>query len=283
MYNMQYGNRLCMVNVEVKVKIVYKLNELLQSAYRKMKSALLIYNRCSKYVMNYIDITLPICNNNIMKDSNIQLRDGLYGFEFRDIDHRRTPSDEPRKRYEIKQLWQRSHEIINLAARGFKHTDIAEILGITPTTVSSTLNSELGRVKLSDIRQEKDEEAKKISEKIRVLTNKAIATYHEIFDNENGEATLRDRKSVADTVLLELSGLRVPTKVQSQSISTVLTKEELENFKNRGKRAAEEIGVVIESTIHEGNAESMCEPSMCEPADESSNEPAESSTIKEEI
>jgi len=280
MYNIQDGERLCMVNVEVKVKIVYELNEL--SADRKMKSALLIYNRCSKYVMNYIDISLPICNNDIMK-GNIQLRDGLYGFEFRYIDHRRTPSDEPRKRYEIKQLWQRSHEIINLAARGFKHTDIAEILGITPTTVSSTLNSELGRVKLSDIRQEKDEEAKKISEKIRVLTNKAIATYHEIFDNENGEATLRDRKSVADTVLLELSGLRVPTKVQSQSISTVLTKEELENFKNRGKRAAEEIGVVIESTIHEGNAESMCEPSMCEPADESSNEPAESSTIKEEI
>lgn len=181
-----------------------------------------------------------------MDRGKIQTRDGLYGFEFRDIDKRRTPSDQPRKRYEIKQLWQRSHEIINLAAQGWKSVDIAEILGITPATVSSTLNSELGELKLSEIRQSRDEEAKKTAEKIRVLTAKAIQTYHEIFDNESGEATLKDRKDVADTVLLELSGLRVPTKTQTQSISTVLTASEIESFKNRGKKAAEEMGIVID-------------------------------------
>ena len=178
----------------------------------------------------------------------VQSRNGLYGFEFRDVDHRRTPEDEPRKRYEIKQLWQRSHEIVNLAARGFKQTDIAEVLGITPACVSDTLNSELGKLKLSEVRFSRDEEAKKTSEKIRVLTAKALATYHEIFDNESGEATLRDRKDVADTIVLELSGLRVPTKIQSQSVSTVLTKKELEEFKNRGKKAAEEMGLVIDVT-----------------------------------
>ena len=173
---------------------------------------------------------------------DVQTRNGLYGFEFRDVDLRRTPEGEPRKRYEIKALWQRSHEIINLAARGFKQTDIAEVLNISEATVSLTLNSELGQKKLAEIRNVRDEDAKKTSEKIRILTNKAIETYHEIFDNENGEASLKDRKDVADTVLLELSGLRAPTRVQTSSVSTVLTAEEIERFKNRARVAAKESG-----------------------------------------
>ena len=178
----------------------------------------------------------------------VQTREGLYGFEFREVDLRRTPEGEVRKRYEIKALWQRSHEIINLAARGFSNVEIAEIMGVTPACVSMTLNSELGQKKLSDIRQDRDAEAKKVSEKIRVLTNKALQTYHEIFDNEDGQATLGDRKDVADTVLLELSGLRAPTKIQSTSVSTVLSAEEIKAFKERGIKAAENAGLVIDVT-----------------------------------
>ena len=177
--------------------------------------------------------------------SEAQVRNGLYGFEFRDQDLRRRDPGE-RKTYDIKQLWQRSHEIVNLAARGFKQTQIAEILNIDPQTVSNTLNSELGQKKLSDIRLERDEEAKKVSEKIRVLTNKALQVYHEIFDDQSGECTLRDKRDTANTVLLELSGLRAPTKIHSQHVSTTLTLEELNEFKRRGIQAAKENGLVIE-------------------------------------
>ena len=177
--------------------------------------------------------------------SEAQVRNGLYGFEFRDQDLRRRDQSE-RKTYDIKQLWQRSHEIVNLAARGFKQTQIAEILNIDPQTVSNTLNSELGQKKLSEIRLERDEEAKKVSEKIRVLTNKALQVYHEIFDDQSGECTLRDKRDTANTVLLELSGLRAPTKIHSQHVSTTLTLEELNEFKRRGIQAAKENGLVIE-------------------------------------
>jgi DNA-binding CsgD family transcriptional regulator len=176
----------------------------------------------------------------------IQTRNGLYGFEFRDTDLRRKESGE-RKTYEIKSLWQRNHEIVNLAARGFKQTDIARILNIDPQTVSNTLGSQLGLLKLSEIRKFRDEEAKVVSEKIRVLTNRALEVYHEIFDNADGSATVKDRKEVADTVLLELSGLRAPTKVQSQTIHTVLTPDELNEFKKRGVEAAKETGIVIDA------------------------------------
>lgn len=175
----------------------------------------------------------------------VQKRKGLYGFEYRDVDLRRAEEGE-RKVFNIKQLWQRNHEILNLASQGHNHTTIAEILGITPACVSQTINSDLGQIKLSELRQSRDDEAKKNLEKVRILTAKAIQVYHEIFDNESGEATLKDRKDVADTVVLELSGLKVPTKVQGSYISTVLTKEEIEEFKNRGKQASKQIGLTID-------------------------------------
>jgi predicted transcriptional regulator len=175
--------------------------------------------------------------------SEVSRRKGLYGFEFLDTDNRRANEGE-RKTYEIKQLWQRNHEIINLSARGFKNVEIAEILGITPTCVSQTLNSELGERKLSEIRLERDEDAKKTVEKIRVLTSKALQVYHDIFDSD--ESTMSAKKDVADTVVLELSGLRAPTRVQSVSAQYTLTKEELEDFKRRGAEAAKEAGIVID-------------------------------------
>ena len=172
-------------------------------------------------------------------------RDGLYGFEYREEDRRRVPLEE-RKTYDIQGLWQRHHEIVNLASRGFKQTEIAEILNINPQTVSNTLNSQLGKEKLSEIRLERDDEAKKIHEKVRILTNKAIETYHQAFDDTSGEMGLKDKLKVADTVLVELSGLRAPTRIQTHSISTVLTIEEIEALKKRGIAAARESGLIID-------------------------------------
>lgn len=178
----------------------------------------------------------------------VKTRNGLYGFEYLEHDYRRRDDEARPLRWEIKQLWQRSHEIVNLSARGFKNSEIAEILNITPATVSNTLNGKLGQLKLSEIRQDRDQEAKKIAEKIKVLTNKALDVYHEIFDNESGEASLKDRKAAADTVVLELSGLRAPTKVQTQSAHYHLSREEIEEFKQRAIQASLESNSPINVT-----------------------------------
>lgn len=186
-----------------------------------------------------------------MEETQIQTRNNLYGFDFLEPDKRRRSDQykdgepEPLK-YEIKQLWQRSHEIVNLSATGYKNKDIAQILNISPVTVSNTLNGELGQHKLSEIRGDRDEEAKKTVEKIRVLTNKALNVYHDVFDNEDGRASLKDQKDVANTVVLELSGLRVPTKIQSASVHTVLSKDEINEFKNRGTQAVKAAEKVID-------------------------------------
>ena len=85
-----------------------------------------------------------------------------------------------------------------------------------------------------------------------MLTNKALNVYHEIFDDESGNSTLRDKKAVADTVVLELSGLRVPTKVQSHSVHTSLSKDDIEEFKSRGNKVLHNAGMVIDVEPNSG-------------------------------
>lgn len=184
--------------------------------------------------------------------TTVQTRNGLYGFEMRDIDRRRVPKG-GRKVYDIKQLWQHNHEIINLSVRGFKNSEIARMLNLEPQTVSNTLNSELGQHKLSDMRLERDEETKKVSEKIRDLTDKALDTYNKIFDDESGELGLKDKGHFATSFLNEMSGLRAPTRIQSQSVHTTLTAEELEEFKMRGIKAARASGLIVDVEPGNGN------------------------------
>lgn len=167
----------------------------------------------------------------------------LYGPLPKSTDGRRALPTE-RKTYNIKNMWQRHHEIVNLAALGYKQVEIAKILNIEPQTVSNTLNAELGKEKLGELREIRDGETKLRLEQIRVLTDRALATYHEIFDNENGEATLKERKEVADTVLLELSGLRVAQKQINANVS--LTPEDFAEFKARGIAAMREAGLVVD-------------------------------------
>ena len=179
-----------------------------------------------------------------MSEAAIERRNGLYGFEYLvdDPDKRRKPD---RKRRDIKQLWQRSHEIVNLSARGFKNTEIAEILNLSIWTVSDTLSSELAQHKLSELRRCRDEETKVVQEKIRVITNKALKTYNEIFDDEQ-ELTLKEKGNFATTFLKDMSGLAAPTRVQSTHASLTLSKEDLNAFKARALDEAEKAGIIID-------------------------------------
>ena len=178
---------------------------------------------------------------------NVLTKETLYGFEFREFDERRVDPEE-RKTYEIKRLWQLSHEIINLAAKGYKGVDIADILHIHPQTVSNTLNSELGKKKLAELREVRDADTKKDIEKINALKDKAINLYHEIFDDESGKVSLMDKKKVADTVLMEFSGLRKPTVIKADSTHTVITRTELAEIKQRALAEASQAGIVIDVT-----------------------------------
>jgi len=185
-----------------------------------------------------------------------QTREGLYGFVGRDNDQRRVEPSE-RKTYEAKQLWQRHHEVVNLSVQGFKGVEIAKILNIDPQTVSNILNSKLPMEKVAELRQIRDGEVKVRMEQVRVLTDKALQTYNEILDNEAGEATLKERKDTADRILMDLSGLKVPTKIVAHGSMTILNADQIKAFNERGKAAMREAGLVVDVEAEETEEEKV--------------------------
>ena len=174
-------------------------------------------------------------------NEELRVKDSLYGFPVREPDLRRS-SD--RKVYDIKRLWSRNKEIIQLDSMGYKGTEIAKMLNITPTCVMMTLNSTLGKEAQLAIRDERDDEYQAMRESVMELTWKSLKVYEEILDSEVESTKLK--KETADTVALELAGMRAPTKIQSMTAHTVLTPEELDEFKKRGFEAAKEAGKLIE-------------------------------------
>ena len=179
-------------------------------------------------------------DSEVAKDT-IKTIDSLYGFPVREPDRRRSSN---RKVYDIKKIWSRNKEIIQLDSLGYKHTEIAKMLGVTPACVQMTLNSNLGKEAQLAIREERDEEYQAMRQSVMELTWKALEVYEEIMEDETESRKLK--KDVADTVTLELAGMRAPTKIQSMSTSTVLTPEELADFKSRGFEAAKRSGKIIE-------------------------------------
>ena len=167
--------------------------------------------------------------------------ESLYGFPVREPDERRV---EERKTYDIKGLWSRHKEILQLDSLGYKGTEIAKLLGIHPVTVSNTLNSTLGGEAKLAIREERDEEYEQLREEVLDLTRISLDKYREILLSEN--ATDKIQKDVADVVVLDLAGMRAPTKIQSMSAHTILTAEELEEFKRRGIEASRAAGRIID-------------------------------------
>ena len=165
----------------------------------------------------------------------------LYGFETREVDNRRSNREGV---HDIKQLWQRSHEIIGLALQGMKQSEIAKILDIHPVTVSNTLNSSLGREKLSSMREVRDEHYKEINHKVMKLTDKALATYETLLDKSDVDMKLK--KETADTITLDIAGMRAPTKVDQRTLHAHATVEELDEFKRRGMAAARESGMIVD-------------------------------------
>ena len=174
----------------------------------------------------------------------VQEQTSLYGFKFREPDERRR---EDRSTHDIKQLWQRSHEILNLALIGHKGTDIAKILGISPQTVSNTLNSTLGKETIAGKRKTRDAEYEKLQDEVTLLAEKALAVYRKIFDepDDSPVCTLKMKKETADTVALELAGMRSPTRIDTRSVHTTATLDEINAFKQRGLQAARDSGMLV--------------------------------------
>ena len=177
-----------------------------------------------------------------MNGSALADQESLYGFKFRIPDKRRVKTGT--KSWDIQQLWQRSHEILNLAVLGYKNTEIANILGVHSQTVSNTINSSLGKTEIANKREARDEKFDELYDEVLELTAKAMKVYEEIITSPVIDMKLR--KETADTLTLDLAGMRAPTRIDSRNVSTNASMDEIEKFKQRGKDAAKASGKIVD-------------------------------------
>jgi len=146
--------------------------------------------------------------------------------------------------HDIKQLWERSHEMLRLAFLGWNHKDIADKLGVTPVTVNNTVNSTLGQRKLAMLDDARDADSIDVAEKVAELAPKAVEIYKEILEEE--EASLSLKKKTADTILKDILGHQAPKKVEGRFAHAHLGEEDINRIKERSRAAAAVAGVMIE-------------------------------------
>jgi len=170
----------------------------------------------------------------------------MYGSRSND---RRTAASrgEQRETYNIVQLQQRHHEILNKHLLGFKNVEIAQQLNITEVSVSGVIGSELGQAKLRDMREERDAGQFDVMKEIKVLAEDAVKVYKYILQED--QAGLALKKKTADTVL-EMQGYGGKTVKLEGSISHLLTSSsDIQEAIARGLAAARSSGLVVDAEI----------------------------------
>jgi len=153
------------------------------------------------------------------------------------------------KLHQIQNLWERHHEILNLALLGWGPKAIADRLNCAVSTVSDTVNCDLGRQKLAIMRAARDANTIDVAKEIQRLVPQAYKIYSDILFKEGvGEnVSVALQKTTADTIVKDLAGHEAPKKM----LHAHLTIDQVESLKERGRaiRAAKENGMVEEGEI----------------------------------
>jgi predicted transcriptional regulator len=163
----------------------------------------------------------------------------------------KTPSGEPRK-YQIKTLWDLNHQIMRLAVLGHKHREIAELLNVTPATVSNTLNSEIGKRQLLVLRGAVDAETVDVAKEIQRLAPKAVKLLEEMLEDNNTGSNVRVTL-IKD--VLDRAGYGAPKVIEGRFIHAHLSKEEIDDIK---QRAAAMLAPAADSPMEFIEADEVC-------------------------
>lgn len=173
----------------------------------------------------------------------------------REIDLRRGPKNGERKTYTVQKMWQRHHEIVRLHCLGLKNTSIAKKLDITPAVVSYTLNSPIVQDRIKMMNGALDAETMDMKKKLDQLAVIALELEEEIITGRDFPIQVRQRSahSILD---------RHPETTKRRSIDGEIrhahahfTAEEIEEIKERGRRAAEQSGQLFIEELVNGEVE----------------------------
>jgi predicted transcriptional regulator len=157
--------------------------------------------------------------------------------------------NEEGRKYQIQKLWERQHEILGLALLGAEEKEIAQILDVTPATVSNCINSEIGKQQLAIMRGARDAETIDISKEIRNHAPKALQVLVHILENPNS-----DEKNLIKiaTDMLDRAGYAAPKYVYGQFAHAVLTGGDIDELKERARMRRQLTNNTINAELIEG-------------------------------
>lgn len=146
------------------------------------------------------------------------------------------------RKYQITDLSERHNEILEMHALGMKSVDIAKVLGVTPIMVNYTVNSELGRARIAEIRSLSVADTVDIAKRIQDALPDAIAFLHDTVRAEDVSVGLRIK---ASTELLDRGGFPRATRVEGKFMTAHLTHDDVEEIKREALERARARGSVV--------------------------------------
>jgi hypothetical protein len=146
-----------------------------------------------------------------------------------------------RRVYEVKEIWDKHKDVINLIVLGYGNIEIAEMTGYTPQTISNIRNSPIVRERIQELQGEVEYKVVDIAARVREFEPVALEYLERVImgQAEGVSASLRARTAEN---YLSRGGHGTVQKISS--VSAALTREDIEELKQRAKSAALEHGAM---------------------------------------
>ena len=165
-------------------------------------------------------------------------------------DRRRVPEGQPRKSWQVTQMWELHNEIARRILLGQKNVVIAKALDCDPQTVSYVRNSPVVQEKIKLMSGAADANAVDVATRIKEMAPKALDVLEKILDNKDEKASIALQAKIAESVL-DRAGHSAIRTIRSENLHAHLDKDDIEAIKQRALEKAREANIVVD--IAEGH------------------------------
>jgi hypothetical protein len=146
------------------------------------------------------------------------------------------------KTYDIRRMWEQHHEIIRQVVLGRTNVAIAADMDLTPQTISNVRNNPVAQQVIATHMVKRDESVADIVRQMEAFSPVAEKLLEDIISGKM-DASLSLRAKYADKHLGR-TGYGEVRKIQS--LHGTLTKDDIDDLKDKALAAAREAGMVVD-------------------------------------